>query len=425
LLSFTNGYIDLSLVACDRAPVLQPHQPTNYVSMTTGYAYDGSANDAADNEVSKMFAQILPDEKARDFYLEAVGSSLAAANNFEMIVCCIGNTRNGKGVVDTAVKAVFGDFAGELEPQNLHRSYDPEKPRPALTSIHKKRYVMVGESGGDCKGGAVDEQLLNKMSGRDCLNHRELYRSNAASGCGEAHYTLFMALNDPWSTTGSRASDALYRRLKYVRFPVTFKETPDPTNADEQQLDTGVKTAVQAPAFRNALLRLLLRKYAGVYNTGAGATLRVPDAMKAETSAIHHESNPMKMAIDDILVADSTAYGVTGQTVLVAASTVAEIIGNYLRTEHQVNKSPAAIKTLIKQNLPDAWRPRHSVVAAGSKKEEEGVRRQIDCIYGYKFHESDHIWKHHAALAHTATCVGGHKASIELLNVIYKEHPAF
>jgi phage/plasmid-associated DNA primase len=110
-----------------------------------------------------------------------------------------------------------------------------------------------------------------------------------------------MALNDPWSTTGSRASDVLYRRLKYVRFPVTFKETPDPTNAHEQQLDTGVKTAVQAPAFRNALLRLLLRKYAGVYNTAAGATLRVPDAVKAETSAIHHESNPMKMAIDDIL----------------------------------------------------------------------------------------------------------------------------
>ena len=183
LLGFTNGVFDISSFR------FRPYEMDDFVSMTTGWAFDESDwlkyNEACEEcvplegdiakkieEVEGVFRGIMPSIGVRTLLKMLYASSLRG-KCLEKFVIYNGAGRNGKGLLNEFWACCLGEYAyNDLPYEVFTDPMSATNGNPALAKIDKKRWCRAMEPK---KTKKLCNATLKKLTGGEGLQARMLY----------------------------------------------------------------------------------------------------------------------------------------------------------------------------------------------------------------------------------------------------------
>lgn len=188
-----------------------------YVTRTLGASVDPSAscpmwmsflNRIFDNDASLI-----------DFVRRAVGYSLTGSVQEQCLFILVGTGANGKSTFLRILHHLFGDYAGSIPIQTLMNQKFGTQQTNDLASLLGKRFVTASEGERDQH---LAEAKIKMMTGGDRISCRFMYKDFFEF---DPQFKLWLATNNLPTISGT--DDAIWRRIRVVRFPVTIP-------ADEQ-----------------------------------------------------------------------------------------------------------------------------------------------------------------------------------------------
>eukprot|EP00899_Mesostigma_viride_P020558 jgi/Mesvir1/28503/Mv06273-RA.1 len=142
LVCFKNGVVDL------RTKELRPGKPEDMISLSTMIDYDPGADQT---KIKGFIRSVVPDEDTARYLEQSLGTFYIGANAEETSQFWIGEGRNGKGVLNTFLKAAMGEY----QSKDLKASFvtRPDSgngaPNPELCYLRGKRLAMITETSND------------------------------------------------------------------------------------------------------------------------------------------------------------------------------------------------------------------------------------------------------------------------------------
>ena len=174
LLGFNNGVLDI------RRKVFRPAVMEDKVTMTCGYDFelipnfDDKERRIEDEINTRVLDRIFPDPAERDLWLTIAASGCTGC--MENFIIQNGGGRNGKGLLNSALELLLGDYF-------YHCSYSvlTEDPRrknsgnanPELANVDRKRMVVMREPPKDVP---LSNNVIKDMTGGGTIKARQLYK---------------------------------------------------------------------------------------------------------------------------------------------------------------------------------------------------------------------------------------------------------
>lgn len=165
-----NGLLDLKTLA------LHSHSPSQLVTKVTGAPYIPGA---ASSLWEQTIAQIMPDEKTREYIQRFLGYCLTGSTKEEKFLFLYGPGGRGKGTFMGTVAAAMGDYAEAfsldmlLSRNNFYRT--GQEAMPELVKLQGVRLAMASESG---QGRKFNEGFLKSLTGGDRISARQNYEKS-------------------------------------------------------------------------------------------------------------------------------------------------------------------------------------------------------------------------------------------------------
>ena len=193
---------------------LLEHDRGRYLTKEVGVAYDASATCP---QWRRFLLEIMGnDQELVDYLQRVIGYLLTGDTSEEAFFFLYGIGANGKSTFLEVVKALLGDYGKSAEFSTFTEDADKGGARPDLVNLIGARLVMANEAG---QGKVLDTGLLKKMTGRDTMACRDLYK-------GMVEFTpvwkIFLVANH--KPTIKDSSIGTWRRLHLVPFTVTVPE---------------------------------------------------------------------------------------------------------------------------------------------------------------------------------------------------------
>lgn len=215
LLNTATGTYDL------RTGVLRDHDPVDRLTKVTGTAFDPTAVGA---EFDRFIAEILPDPEVRDFVQRLFGLALVGKVVEHVLAIFTGSGRNGKSTLLNLVRAAFGDYAIEAEPDLLI-----ERDRAHPTGLLDLRGVRLAVCQESDEGRRLAVGTVKRLTGGDQIRARRM-RADFVEFAPS--HTAVLVTNHKPRVPGD--DPALWRRLRVVPFDVVV---PDPDVRLPERLD--------------------------------------------------------------------------------------------------------------------------------------------------------------------------------------------
>lgn len=283
LMAFTDGVFDCTL--CKFRPI----SPKDYISITTGYSYPRNSNAQIRQQLKAMIHGMFECSETEQHLIRVLASCLYGNNRWEQFYVLTGSGGNGKGMVNTLLKRVFGSYHYEV-PMTIFTkvSEKKEQPMPELVEARNKRILMASESE---KQDVLQIGFLKGISGNDIISARTLY-----SGYVHKYVAPFKVLlqcnNIPKL---SKLDEAIKRRMIIIDFPFKFK-TSDKMNEGKIHLnrlqDPDMKVACNTKEdWRDEFLLMLTEAYSEIKDW---KELPVPTKVKEATEEYMDQNNPLK-----------------------------------------------------------------------------------------------------------------------------------
>lgn len=240
LLGFENGVYDC------RTMEFRPGQPQDYISMSTGYNYDSSAQN---KELVTFLKSVMPIKEDRDYLLKLLSLTLFGYNFEQIFPLLSGVGSNGKSSLLDLLRRVLGDYFAVLPVSALTgKRADSNACTPELANLKGKRCAVMNEPQ---KGLSMNLGKMKEWTGRDYIQARALYSDPV-----EFMMTciFFLVCNDLPEIDAM--DGGTWRRLRNIHFPSRFVEEPNPKEKFEFKVDTRLpeKFETWAPAFCNILI---------------------------------------------------------------------------------------------------------------------------------------------------------------------------
>jgi len=222
VLSFDNCYINLTDTLKTGKVYPLPHHCKNFTAMST------KGNFMRKNTVQKQIDELeynvgrcFNDPEKYEIMMKTKAYSLFGENPMKVIFINYGRAgNNGKGFVDTLMKASLGDYhetiSSDLIIQGNNRNFDPERPQPALCRAMKKRFVSLSEIEPDAK---LCGKSIKLIRGGDTLCVRTLNKEPISL---VPHFTIDCGFNNIGEI--DTADMALRKSIFIIHFEVEFKE---------------------------------------------------------------------------------------------------------------------------------------------------------------------------------------------------------
>lgn len=205
MLNVTNGVLDL------QDGVLRPHDKSYLMTRTFNASYNPQATCP---EFEAFMGRALPDPTMRSYIQRALGYSLLGDADQRSIFLIHGPSGTGKSTLMETIRNVFGDY-GTTAPASTFKSNDRGvAPSPDLHGLRGKRFVTTSETSA---GALFDEDLIKRLSGRDQIQSRGLYKDFVE---WTPECALWLATNNPPKFTSD--DDAIWRRAKLIPFLTVF-----------------------------------------------------------------------------------------------------------------------------------------------------------------------------------------------------------
>lgn len=217
LFNTAGGTLDL------RTGEMLRHDPRHLITKVSPFAVGGDGR-----EFRAFLERILPEQETRRYVQKLFGYAMYGKVTEHIMPIFTGEGANGKGTLRDAVKAAFGDYAVEVEPELLisqkHQRHGSFKMR-----LRGARLVFMSETERDRR---FDEATMKKLTGGDPIEANYM-RENPIEF--NPSHTLVMVTNHL-----PRLSDdpACWRRLRAIPFDVNIPlqeqdgELPDRLVAD-------------------------------------------------------------------------------------------------------------------------------------------------------------------------------------------------
>jgi putative DNA primase/helicase len=163
------------------------------------------------------------------FVKRAVGYSLSGHVSEQCLFVLIGTGANGKSTFINVLRRVFGDYAGMTPMQTLTVMPFSNGQTNDLAAMEGKRFISASD--GEA-GDRLAEAKIKNMTGGDKIACRALYKDYREF---DPQCKLWVATNELPEVSGS--DDAIWRRIRVIKFPVTFREDQRDPNLTQTLAD--------------------------------------------------------------------------------------------------------------------------------------------------------------------------------------------
>ncbi|KAJ3080797.1 hypothetical protein HK102_002809, partial [Quaeritorhiza haematococci] len=209
LLAFNNGVYDLA------ADVFRKAEPSDMLSISTGYDYDPECTEHQDR-ILDFLCKVFPDPDVREYTLRYLASCLAGYTRNQLAFFGYGRGANSKSKLLSLMKETLGDYTFAMKHEMItgKTNSDPNTATPMLMALVGKRFVYVSEN---VDGRAINECTFKTFSGGDTTSGRGLYGAPATM---RMDFKLFFVCNH--LPKFNARDNAMVRRIKVIPFVSTF-----------------------------------------------------------------------------------------------------------------------------------------------------------------------------------------------------------
>lgn len=212
LFNVANGTIQL------KTGELQPHRREDMLTCLSPVAYDPAAECPV---FEKFLYQIMGDnQRMVDFLWLSLGYALTGDCREQCFWMFWGSGNNGKGTLIDVLIAIFGSYWMNISTETLLAKENPgSQIRSDVARLDGPRLVTAAEID---KGRRLSESLVKGLTGQDSITARFLYGKDFDF---KPQFKLFVQTNN--KPIIRDLTNAMWRRLKLVEFPLDFRAHPD------------------------------------------------------------------------------------------------------------------------------------------------------------------------------------------------------
>jgi putative DNA primase/helicase len=286
LFNVLNGTVDL------REQVLQPHQPTDFITMLAPVEFDPKATSP---DWDDFLDVVLPDGEVRAFLQRYAGYSLTGDTSEQAFTLLYGKGANGKSTILETLKCIFGDYAQKADFETFLEAKSSKDSRGGarvdLLALAGRRLVIAAEAG---DGRRLDTNTIKELTGGDTLTARGLYHREQTSFRPQAK--LVLATNHRPEIRES--TDAIWRRIYEIPFAVTIP-------VEDQDKD--LPERLREPANLSGVLNWLMQGCRAWMLVRRSPRLRPPAAVCHATRAYRQDQDAIAPFLDACCVNEASA----------------------------------------------------------------------------------------------------------------------
>lgn len=241
---------------------VRPIQRSDYIATTCGYRYPQQSDPEVRAQIMAFLHSIWDSkEEPRtdgglvNYWLDTVASCLNGNRTQQAFYIHTGSGGNGKGVLQTLIRSVFGAYFAPLSAAILTQPKAANGHTADIAELVGKRFVAVNEPEGDVK---LNEGIIKEFTGGDPISAS---RKGKDPFVFTPQFGLFMYCNHMPSM--KTLSGGGVRRIRVVDYPFKFVERPV---ADfEKQADPLISKCIQSVEWRNELIMMLIDHYPRIH----------------------------------------------------------------------------------------------------------------------------------------------------------------
>jgi putative DNA primase/helicase len=256
---------------CDlRTGEMRPHSQSDLITRVAGR---GSGSDGA--EWAAFLERVLPGSDVRSFVQRLIGYSMYGKVTEHVMPIFTGTGANGKGTFRDAIRAAFGDYADEADPELLMESKN-DRHGAFKMKLRGKRLVFCSETE---RGRSFAEATMKRLVGGDPIEANYM-RQNPITF--DPSHTLIMLTNHLPTVSGD--DPAIWRRILVVPFDIVI-----PLSEQDGELSSRLRAA--AP-------EIIDWAFEGWRQYGQQG-LNPPEAVRVRTAQYKSNSDSMARFLDD------------------------------------------------------------------------------------------------------------------------------
>lgn len=215
----------------------RPGRPDDYITLSTGNSYyPWSPENPYSKNILKFFAEILPNEVVRNYFVQALSSCLTGHNREEKLYIPTGGGSNGKSLTFEMINIALGEYYISCPVTIMTRKRGSSgAASPELARIKGKRIGVLQEPD---NSETMNVGLMKELTGNDAFMARGLFEEPREI---KPQIKFFLTCND-LPIIPSR-DGGTWRRLIVLQFGSKFVDNP--TTPNEFKIDTRLKEKIK------------------------------------------------------------------------------------------------------------------------------------------------------------------------------------
>lgn len=221
LLCLDNGTFDLDTMT------LREHSPQDMLTKRIPVSFDAGAQCPG---FLKFLEEVLPDPEYRAFVRRALAMTLLGSVREAAFIVMQGLTGCGKSQFMKIAHALMGQYAATAAPGTFRETRG--KGGSENYDLHDLRGVRMASMSETSEGDVLNEELLKRVTGGDNVKSRTLFQAFVE---WKPEFTVWVATN--FLPRLNAGDDAIWRRVKVVKFPNQFKGSDAEIGIAERLID--------------------------------------------------------------------------------------------------------------------------------------------------------------------------------------------
>jgi P4 family phage/plasmid primase-like protien len=256
LFAFNNKVYDLE------KDVLRDIEPTDYISINTGYDYDEDVDINIVNEVKDLIRSLFKTDEMYSYVLDVMTTVLYGQNKHQEFYILTGTGSNGKSMLVNFTRAVMGGYCMKANSATFTKKTVKANDTSEMYKAKGVRFINTDEPPEDDE---LQTGRIKEYSGDDAMVTRGLFKDPIEF---QPQFKIFISCNQlPKLSTSEDANikNAMGRRLRIIHFPYIFTETPTDENDKmvNKELADNIKNDIR---YKQAFAKILIDNWRKVKN---------------------------------------------------------------------------------------------------------------------------------------------------------------
>jgi len=270
----------------------------DYILTTCGYPYP-ERNELYISKVNTIINSLSDDPEQIKSITSLLSLPLWGSNTNEIFAELTGSGGNGKGLLDTGIDKVFGNYYCSIHSSQLTEYIkDKQRANSSLAKCRFARIVMASEPEDSFNGktATLKVPILKSWTGQDKIEARFLMKDTFEF---KPKFVLMLQCNDLVDLSNN--DDAIKRRMKIFELPFKFvKNEGQILESDQRYRNENLKSLIATNEYRNALFYILLDTW-----LETKGVLFESNKVKNFTAEFFDTQNPVKIWFNTYYIVDN------------------------------------------------------------------------------------------------------------------------